>query len=94
MTIVNRRTFIAKRGHMEEVVSMLKGEQGGDQVSRVYRSYYGASDAVVLEVEFASIEEMERGWAEWGASSEAEQFMSRWYEITESGGANEVWLLD
>jgi hypothetical protein len=60
MTVVNRRTFIAKRGHVDDVVSMLKGPQSGDQVSRVYRSYYGAFDAVVLEVEFASIEEMER----------------------------------
>lgn len=94
MTIVNRRTFIAKRGCYEEVVSMLKGERGADIVSRVYRSHYGPFDTVALEVEFESVEAMERGWAEWSASPGSEQFMKRWVEVTEPGGANEVWILE
>ena len=94
MKIVNRRTFIAKRGHVDEAVALLKGEEGGDIVSRVYRSHYGPFDTVALEVEIGSVEAMERGWAEWGATPEAEQFMKRWIEITEPGGTNEVWILE
>ena len=94
MTVVNRRTFIAKRGCYEEVVSMLKGEEGGDIVSRVYSSHYGPFDTVALEVEFESVEAMERGWAAWYTSPGGEQFMKRWLQITEAGGANEVWILE
>lgn len=94
MTVVNRRTFIAKRGHLDEVVAMLKGEGGDDPASRVYRSHYGPFDAVALEVEFESVAAMEQGWAEWYASPGGEQFMQRWLEITESGGSNEVWILE
>ena len=91
MTLVNRRTVIAKHGHVDEAVKLLKG---GEIVSRVYRSHYGTFDAVALEVEFDSVDAMERGWAEWGATAEAEQFMKRWVEITEPGGTNEVWILE
>ena len=65
MAIVNRRTFIAKRGHLDEVAKMLKGQEGSDLVSRVYRSHYGTFDVAVLEVEFSSVVEMEERWAEW-----------------------------
>jgi len=94
MKIVNRRTFIAKRGHVDEAVTLLKGEEGGDIVSRVYRSHYGTFDAVALEVEFESVAAMEQGWAEWFASPVGEQVMKRWLEITEPGGSNEVWILE
>jgi len=94
MTIVNRRTFVAKRGHIDEAVKLLKGEEGGEIVSRVYRSHYGTFDAVALEVEFESVAAMEQGWADWYASPLGEQVMKRWLEITEPGGSNEVWILE
>ena len=94
MRIVNRRTFVAKRGHIDEAVKLLKGEEGGDIVSRVYRCHYGTIDAVALEVEFESVAAMEQGWADWYASPLGEQVMKRWLEITEPGGSNEVWILE
>ena len=91
MRIVNRRTVIAKHGHADEAVKLLKG---GEIVSRVYRSHYGTFDAVALEVEFESVAAMEQGWADWYASPLGEQVMKRWLEITEPGGSNEVWILE
>ncbi len=50
MTIVNRRTYIPKRGHVDEAITMLKAEET-DLVKRVYRSYYGQVNVVVMEVD-------------------------------------------
>lgn len=93
MTIVNRRTFNAKRGKLAEVVAMLKAEKN-DLVKRVYSSHYGTFDQAVLEVEFSSVAEMEERWAQWFQSDYAQEFVPRWLEITESGGTNEVWILE
>jgi hypothetical protein len=93
MTIVNRRTHIAKRGHRQEVIEMLKGEEGGPYVSRVSTAHYGPFDVAVLEVEFADLAAMEAGWNAWFASERGGNFMSRWVEITEPGGSNEVWQI-
>ncbi|MEZ4681299.1 MAG: hypothetical protein R2932_44500 [Caldilineaceae bacterium] len=62
MKIVNRRTYIAKRGHLDEMITMLKAEET-DLVKRVYRSHYGTFDTAVMEIEFASVAEMEERWA-------------------------------
>jgi hypothetical protein len=93
MTIVNRRTFIAKPGHLDEVVKMLKGDEG-NLVQRVYRSHYGTFNVAVLEVEFNSVAEMEDLWTGWFQSDAAQKFHQRWNEITEPGGTNEVWILE
>jgi hypothetical protein len=93
MTIVNRRTFIPKRGHQQEVIDMLKGEEGSAYVSRVYTAHYGPFDVAVLEVEFADLAAMEAGWNAWSASERAANIMPRWLEITEPGGSNEVWQI-
>ncbi len=93
MTIVNRRTYIPKRGHVDEAITMLKAEET-DLVKRVYRSYYGQFDVVVMEIEFASVAEMETRWAEWFQTDYAKTFVPRWEEITEHGGTNEVWVLE
>ena len=93
MTIVNRRTFVASRGATDDVVNMLK--QGTKQVPyRIYRIHYGQFDQIALEMEFDSIAHMEKSWEEWFASEEAQTFMANWIEITEPGGANEVWILE
>lgn len=93
MVVVNRRTFIAKRGHPDEVLAMLKQEESS-HVKRVYRSHYGAFDAVAMELEFSTIAEMEEAWNEWYLSDNGKKFMPIWETITENGGTNEVWLLE
>ncbi len=93
MTIVNRRTFVAKRGHLDEVIAILNAEKT-DLVKRLYRSHYGAVNLAVMELEFASVAEMEERWEQWHQSEHAQSFTPRWREITESGGTNEVWILE
>ena len=93
MTIVNRRTFIPKRGYRDEVVAMLSPSENYEKPYRVYSDLIGTFDRVVLEIEFESVAEMDKAWTEWFASQEAEEFMKRFVEITETGGTNEVWNL-
>ncbi len=66
MKIVNRRTFIAKRGHVDEAVALLKGEEG-DIVSRLLQSLWPLG-CRRPEVEIDSVAAMEHGWAEWFAT--------------------------
>lgn len=95
MTVVNRRTFIAGRGKLAEVVELLKAAaQDAPQTYRIYASYYGTFDRAVLEVEFADLATMEAAWAEFDARPETEGFLVRWDSITEAGGTNEVWVLE
>lgn len=94
MPIVNRRTFIAGRGHAREVVDMIKGEAKYRFPYRIYSSHYGPFDQVVLEIEFKDVAQMEAEWAVWYASDASKEFTARWVEITEPGGTNEVWILE
>lgn len=91
--VVNRRTFIIKRGHLQEAVELLKREASDEIVHRIYVSHYGPFDNVVLDVEFNSVTEMEQIWTNWFASESAQAFGERWAAITETGGSNEVWFL-
>lgn len=93
MTILNRLTNIAKRGHRQEVIDMLKGEEVGPNLSRVSTALYGPFDVAVYEAESADLAEMEAGWSAWSASERAAKFMPRWVEITDPGGSNEVWQI-
>lgn len=94
MIVVNRRTFIAKQGCFNEAISLLKSFSRADLTYRFYRPRYAPFSTIAFEVEFASVAEMDRVWDEWSASPEAATFMSRWVEITEPGGTNEVWTLE
>ncbi len=95
MTIINRRTFIADRGKVQAVIDLLRtAAQDAHYPYRVCSSYYGAFDAVVLEVEFDSIAAMEEAWAEVNARPGMAEFMDKWYAVTCTGGSNEVWLLE
>lgn len=92
MKVVNRRSYIAKPGHVQEVVDMLTQEES-EAPKRVYQCHYGPSGAVAMELEFSSVDEMEQAWRSWFASEHAQDFLARWYAITDRGGANEVWIL-
>ncbi len=94
MTVVNRRTFIAKRGHVNEVVDMISNEDAeAPERVRIYVSHYGRFDTVAMELEFSSVDEMEQAWTRWYASDHGKEFLERWHAITETGGTNEVWML-
>lgn len=61
---------------------------------RICSSYYGVFDALTLEVEFESIAQMEAAWAEINAQPGMAAFMTKWYAVTQSDGANEVWIVE
>lgn len=95
--IVNRSTFVAKRGCMEDLVALMKAEQERLNVSitfRVYTPSIAPSDFVAAEWEFGSLEDYEKFWTDWFARPETAEFMEKWYKLTETGGTNEIWNLE
>lgn len=94
MTVVNRRTFTAARGKQDEVVDMLRGAAKSTGTTyRIYRSYYGRFDEVVVELEFDSMAQLEEMWAQFQGQPGSDDFFAKWNAIT-LGGQNEVWTLD
>lgn len=92
--LVNRRTFIAKRGHIEDAAAMLvEGMKRMGTQGRVYLPEFGPFDVIAVEGEFESLAAYEEFWASFAAQPETAEFMERWYAITESGGTNELWRL-
>lgn len=95
MKVVNRRTFIAAKGCYEDAVVILRqGAQNSPFPTRVYRCQYGPFDTVALEVEFDSITQMADAWQGWESTPETAELLKKWFEVTEPGGSNEVWLLE
>jgi hypothetical protein len=96
--IVNRRTFIVKRGHMDQFLVLTR--EATQQTSssahafRLYTPEIGILDVVALEWEYESLEEYERDWAEWEATPESAAIQERLYDLTETGGTNEIWCLE
>jgi hypothetical protein len=90
--IVNRRTFVTKRGHQQEAVALLKQEADKmEGVSgRIYVPEIAPFDTFVAEMEFEDWDAYHKFWSEW---SPGEAFWTRWYALTENGGGNEVWRL-
>ncbi|MCK4782615.1 MAG: hypothetical protein KAV87_02610 [Desulfobacteraceae bacterium] len=92
--IVNRRTFVVKRGRFEEAVALFMAEiERTNTVSRVYVPETGLFDTIAMEQEYESLEEYEKDLSEYFASPEAAQFLEKWYDLTETGGTNEIWRL-
>jgi hypothetical protein len=95
--IVNRRTFIVKVGHMDQLLALMKeAKEQFTTVEHAWRNYapeIGPNDVMAMEWEYESLEEYEKDWAEWGATPEAAAFMEKWNQMTESGGSNEIWRL-
>ena len=91
--IVNRRTFVPKRGHLSEAVDLLRQEAdklGMGDVPRIYVPEIAPFDVIVTEMEFEDWEAYHKFWAEWAPG---EAFWTRWMALTENGGTNEVWRL-
>ena len=92
--IVNRRTFITKRGHLKEAVALNRSEmERTNSTARVYVSETGLFDTIAMEFEFENLGEYEKTWVEYFASPEAASFLEKWAEVTEPGGTNEIWRL-
>jgi hypothetical protein len=92
--IVQRLTWLAKRGRVTEAVNLASAERertGGTH--RIYRDRVGPFNTIVMEFEFEDFEEMETFWSEWFATSEADAFVKKWNDLLEAGGHEEIWTL-
>ena len=93
---LNRRTWVVKRGHMQEALELFKAE--GKRIDspipmRLYAPNIGSFDLLALESEYESLEAYEKNMAEYFASPEGTAFQEKLYELTEVGGADEFWVL-
>ena len=91
--IVNRRTFMPKRGRLEEAAEWLRKEgakMGMLDFLRISVPEIAPLDILVVETEFENWEQYHKFWAEW---SPGDEFWAKWYSLTENGGTNEVWRL-
>ncbi len=94
--ITNRRTFIIKRGRLQEAAALIKAEAERvdlPNAQRVYVPEIAPFDVMVYEADYENLEEYEGIWAEWLASPEAAAFLEKLYAVTETGGTNEIWTL-
>jgi hypothetical protein len=93
--IVQRRTYVVKGGCMPETVAMIKAiietHDFEHHIRRVYTPSIAPPGILAVEWEFESLEEYEKAWADWRDSPGSAEFMERWFELTESGGTNELW---
>ncbi len=92
--IVNRRTFIVKKGCSEKVVEMLRSATDGvansPKVIRIYEWFISPSDQVTWEAEFENLEaysQFSNGWVE---ASKRSDLLSKFNELTVSGGTSEL----
>lgn len=92
--IVDRRTFVAKRGHFAEAVALMVAEMERSNITgRIYVPETGLFDTIAVELEFEGLQEYERIWAEYFTSPEAAPFLEKLSEITETGGTSQIWRL-
>jgi hypothetical protein len=94
--IVNRRTFIAKRGCLDAAAKMVVEELSKNDPPipyRVYTANIAPFDSIAVEWEFEDLAAYEKAWTNWFARPETPEFMEKWNELTESGGKNEIWDL-
>jgi hypothetical protein len=91
--IVQRITFIPKRGQQNKVVELIKSGESYTPFQVPYRILLpsvGPLDVVAFELEFKDIAEFDRFWAGWNEKA-PESFWEKWYGATENGGTSELW---
>ena len=91
--IVNRRTFIVKKGCSEKVVKLLGTVTHGmnePKVVRIYEWFISPSDQVTWEAEFEDLEAYSKFSAEWMANPKRAAILSEFADLTVSGGTSEI----
>ncbi len=90
--IVNRRTFIPKRGCVDQFVELYKSarEHYGIQ-ARILVPEYGPFDVVVIEIEAPDMESYNKIMADTGQDPWFASFFEKHMALTENGGSNEIW---
>jgi hypothetical protein len=92
---VNRRTFVVKKGKMDEALARFRTREGPDQsrVVRIYTSEVGAFNTIAFEAEFESPQEFESFFARLPDLPELAEAQAKLAGLTVPGGSNEVWRL-
>jgi hypothetical protein len=89
--IVERHTWVVKRGCMDKLVALLKEENAESRMTiRAYTPNVGKKGIFTVEFEFESLAEMEKAGAEWRLMPETAGFLQKWNELTEQGGTSEI----
>jgi hypothetical protein len=97
-TVIVQRIFHAvKQGRVDDFLALMKSNP--DSVlnlatKRTYTSYIGRFNTVCHELEFESLDELDKCWAQWWADPETPAYMEKYHELTERGGSSEVWTLE
>jgi hypothetical protein len=92
---VNRRTYVVKRGKLDEVLARFSARDRLDQprALRIYTSEVGVFDTIALEAEFESPQEFESFFAGLPDLPELAEAQAKLAGLTVPGGSNEVWRL-
>ena len=91
--IVNRRTFIVKKGCAGKVVKLLLSVTEGMNeapVTRVYEWYISPSDQVTWEAEFEDLEAYAQFSKNWNADPKRNAILAEFNDLTVSGGTSEI----
>ena len=97
--IVQRFTYLVKRGCMPQIIELLKPYTGKGTITgnpareRTYTSSFGPSDMIVLDFEFENMDQLEKKWAEWLARPEVPTLFEKLDSLFVPGGSNEIWNL-
>ena len=89
--IVQRMTFKAKPGRLNEMIELFKVEReriGG--TGRILSYLYGPRDVMVNVLAFETEQERQKFWDEWRVQPEAVKFLEKFDELRESGGTSEL----
>jgi hypothetical protein len=92
---VKRKTFVVKRGKMDEVLARFRAHDGTrlPRAVRIYTSVVGALDTVAVEAEFESPQEFESFFSGLPDLPELEEAQAKLAGLTVPGGSSEVWRL-
>ncbi len=98
--LADRWIFSAKEGKMEEAIALANAERtrilqetNYTGAFRIYLSYIGDSNKLVVETEWNNLAEWETWWANWRESPEGTAFQEKWTSLLEADGRIEVWSL-
>jgi hypothetical protein len=93
--IVNRRMFIAKKGHYAEALAWAKklvADVAPNARARFYESNIGPFDVFGWEIEYESLAAYERSLRD-ATARVTPEWWAQWHALTETGGTNEIWTL-
>jgi hypothetical protein len=92
-----RRTWHIKLGRMDQARELIQEpvdsfkERGF--IGRAYASHIGPADVIIWEEDWESEADHDAAWEEIRDAPGTQDWFSRWYEVAERGGTQEIWRL-